>query len=261
MPVVKYEKNFGELVDSAAEKKDKITAEWNLALYELYGSEIDPITRLFYRLIGKSINKITPERNPPIKREQNTPKLSTSSSSTTLQLSDQLSEKNYYNTSQLKYSSLSYILLTGPLIYPRSLIILFAILTLIFRLSDPILQETTATFTNNLDLLINLYFIVEGILRLCTIPAVFEIRKRCFDNNSPPANSLIYEILRSGWIEILISLLSITISARYNSTNAICWFNLFRLSFIANCYIIELPQIEVLLVSFFLIIFYFSSIL
>lgn len=171
------------------------------------------------------------------------------------------------------------MIINGPLVYLRSVVILMAIFTLLFRLSDSKLQQTTEFFCDILDLIINFYFIIEGSLRLFTIPALLEIRKRYLSTQQtsqntthsntsphihqtathPPTesptqsltqnNSLTYEILRCGWIEILISFLSIVISSVYDSTNAICWFNLFRLSFIANFYILELPQIEVLLVS------------
>ncbi len=138
--------------------------------------------------------------------------------------------------------------MNGPLVYLRSIVIFFAIMTLLFRLSDSSLQESTASFSDVLDLIVNFYFIFEGFLRLSTVPALLEIRRIQMEENIPPTNSLMYEIIRSGWLEILISLLSIAVSFAYNSTNAICWFNLFRLSFIANFFILELPQIEVLLV-------------
>lgn len=221
MPVIKHEPDFAELVDLAADRRNRCAEDWNQSISELYGSPVDPITAIFQSLMGKKTDDVA-QSEPP-------------SQNSTIPVT-------------LRSSSLAYMLIIGPLMYPRSFVILFAIFTLLFRLSDQRLREDTASFSDNLDLLINSYFLFEGLLRLCTIPAVFEIRKYHFEVGIPPANSLIYEILRCGWIEIIISLLSIAIMFQYDSTNALCWFNLFRLSFIASFYVLELPQIEVLLV-------------
>jgi hypothetical protein len=224
MPVVKHEPDFAELVDRAAERRNRSTEQWNNAIYDLYGATIDPITLAYRRWIGK----VSPvSANPDAD--------ATGAISTT--------------QSTLKNSSLAYMLIIGPLMYPRLLVICFAILTLLFRLSDHTLRENTTALSNTLDLVINVYFTFEGVLRLFTIPAVFEIRRRHFEEGTKPANSLAYEILRCGWVEIIISLMSIAISNEYDNTNSICWFNLLRLSFIANFFVLELPQIEVLLVS------------
>jgi hypothetical protein len=230
MPVVKHEPDFAELVDRAAERRNRSTEKWNNAIYDLYGATIDPITLTYRRLAGKVA---------PI------------NASASVSAADATAATDVIPTTQstLKNSSLAYMLIIGPLMYPRLLVICFAILTLLFRLSDASTRESTATLSDTLDLIINAYFLFEGFLRLFTIPAVFEIRRRHFEQTMPLANSLTYEILRCGWIEIMISLLSLAISSQYDNTNAICWFNLFRLSFIANFFVLELPQIEVLLVS------------
>jgi hypothetical protein len=226
MPVVKHEPDFAELVAHAAARRNRSTEEWNHAIFELYGDTIDPITLLYNKIVGKvpNIENIV-VAVPPTSENPIPPKL------------------------LYRVSSLAYMLIIGPLMYPRMLVIFFAILTLLFRLADSITREVTASLSDTLDLIINAYFLFEGVLRLLTIPAVFEIRRRHYEADELPANSLTYEILRCGWLEIVISLLSIAVSSQYDSTNAICWFNLFRLSFIANFFVLELPQIEVLLVS------------
>lgn len=225
MPVIKHDPDFAELVDLAAERRNRSTDQWNRSIYELYGSTVDPIIAIFHKMTRKIAPLDSKTSNPTADGMIPIP-----------------------TSKFLKYSSLAYILLIGPLMYPRGIVIIFAILTLLFRLSDHALRESTAVISDALDLIINIYFILEGIIRLSTIPAVFEVRRRYFESLERPANSLAYEILRCGWIEILISFLSIAISSQYDNTNAICWFNLFRLSFIANFFILELPQIEVLLV-------------
>jgi hypothetical protein len=53
MPVVKHEPDFAELVDRAAERKNRSTEKWNNAIYDLYGATIDPITLTYRRLTGK----------------------------------------------------------------------------------------------------------------------------------------------------------------------------------------------------------------
>jgi hypothetical protein len=226
MPVVRHEPDFAELVDRAAERRNRSTEQWNNAIYDLYGATIDPITRAYKKMMGKVSPDVTNPSFPSTPANQIIPP----------------------TKSTLKNSSLAYMLIIGPLMYPRLLVICFAILTLLFRLSDPSTRQKTAELSDTLDITVNAYFLFEGVLRLLTIPAVFEIRRRHFEGNIPPANSLTYEILRCGWIEIVISLLSLAISSLYDYTNPICWFNLLRLSFIANFFVLELPQIEVLLV-------------
>jgi hypothetical protein len=236
MPIVKHEADFAELVDRAAERRNRSVQKWNQSIYDLYGATIDPITSTYRRLTGK----IDPTVNDAKGRPSAKPPADPTATLISLRAPSQ---------SILKKSSLAYMLIIGPLMYPRLLVICFAIATLLFRLSDHSLRDSTAALSDTLDLIVNAYFLMEGVVRLITIPAVFEIRQRHFDSGSSPANSLAYEVLRCGWIEIIISLLSLAVSSQYNSTNAICWFNLFRLSFIANFFLLELPQIEVLLVS------------
>jgi hypothetical protein len=236
MPIVKHEPDFAELVDRAAERRNRSVQKWNQAIYDLYGATIDPITSAYHQLIGK----INPVEVNTKRRPSHRPPADPSGALISLHAPSQ---------SILKKSSLAYMLIVGPLMYPRLLVICFAIATLLFRLSDNTLRESTATLSDTLDMIVNAYFLLEGVVRLFTIPAVFEIRKRHFEGATSPANSLVYELLRCGWIEIVISLLSLAVSSQYDSANAICWFNLFRLSFIANFFVLELPQIEVLLVS------------
>ena len=234
MPVVKHEPDFAELVDRAAERRNRNTEEWNDAIYDLYGATIDPITLAYKRLVSRD------------------PTLAAVAVATNARAVAAATAAGVIPTTQsptLKRSSLAYMLIMGPLMYPRVLVILFAVLTLIFRLSDRNLRESTAPLSDTLDLVINIYFIFEGFLRLFTLPAVFEIRRRYFAEGRKPANSLAYEILRCGWIEVLISVCSLGISTQFDNTNAICWLNLLRLSFIANFFLLELPQIEVMLVS------------
>jgi hypothetical protein len=242
MPLIKHEPDFAELVDRAADRRNKKMSKWNDAIYDLYGATIDPITLTYRKLKGK----IRPINIPNPSSSSASPSPSASASPHDPVVISSLGNSQFI----LKYSSLAYMLIIGPFMYPRLFVICFAILTLLFRLSDRVLQESTASITDSLDIIINVYFLLEGVMRLCTVPAVFEIRRRHFAEDIPPTNSLFYEILRSGWLEITISGLSLAISSQYDSTNAICWFNLFRLSFIANFFILELPQIEVLLVSF-----------
>jgi hypothetical protein len=227
MPVVKHEPDFAELVSHAAERRNRSTEQWNHAVFELYGDSIDPLMLAYKKITGQVTTTQEANQNAP-----DTPEIQ-------------------HEPKELVYliSSLSYMLIIGPLMYPRLLVIFFAVVTLLFRLSDPITREITSSLSNTLDLIINAYFLFEGVLRLLTIPAVFEIRKRHYEEDIPLINSLAYEILRCGWIEIVISLLSLAILSEYDNSNSICWFNLFRLSFIANFFVLELPQIEVLLVT------------
>lgn len=226
MPIIKYEPTFAELVDNAAKKRTEDIERWNQAIYNLYGNNVDPITIFINKIRGKE------ENNKENKQENN---------------NKQENDKNEIEVKSsfiLKVSSLAYLLINGPIVYPRCIIICFAILTLIFRLSDANLQQSTANFCTVLDIIINVFFILEGILRLFTLPATFQSRKL----QSEQITSLTYEIIRCGWIEILISISSIFVLQTYDSLNAICWFNFFRLSFIANVFLAELPQVEVILV-------------
>ena len=265
---MKYEPDFAALVNRASERKHRSAEKWKNDIYNLYGATIDPITLTYRRLTGKihphDLHKIrpTPPAGPtPVPVSPHVPAATSASPAITTvtttaanvmkSLSSLCASDSKFQTPQrlLKNSSLAYMLVMGPLMYPRMLVILCAIVTLLFRLSEHRLREQTAFLSDTLDLVINVYFIFEGVLRLFTIPAVFEIRRRHEEEEIPLINSFTYEILRCGWLEIIISLLSIAISSQYDSTNAICWFNLFRLSFIANFFILELPQFEILLVS------------
>lgn len=253
MPVIKHEPDFAELVDRAASRRNRSTQNWNHEMYELYGAAIDPITAIYRRLTGKLHSSDIAQT---MKRKFSRPEIDQATLAALAALSgvanrfQTASQKFKPSEKMLRYSSLAYMLVIGPLMVPRLLVIFFAILTLLFRLSDQRLRDSTAAVANILDLIVNFYFLFEGLLRLFTIPAVSEIRNRHYEADIPLTNSLTYEILRCGWLEILISLLSLAISSQYDSANAICWFNLFRLSFIANFFVLELPQIEVLLVSF-----------
>lgn len=217
MPVIEHEPTFGELVDNAAEKRVQDINEWNSVIYRLYGERYDPITAYIRE-------KWFPDDFEPI-----------SMSDTQIKIQP---------TPLLRFSSFIYILLNGfVMLIPKYLAICCTLLTLIFRLSDRDLQDRTNEFSNFLDVFLNIYFLFEGILRLFTIPALLYSRQM----QKQQIASLPYEILRSGWIEILISICSLIVVNKFDNSNAICWLNLFRLAFITKFYLAELPEVEVLL--------------
>jgi hypothetical protein len=223
MPIIKYEPTFAELVDNAAQRRVEDVERWNQTIYLIYGSRIDPLT-LFYK---KFRGEVSPEPPPPVVTSTDIP-------------------TQPPPTALLKISSIAYLFVHGPFTYPRSIIIAFMILTLIFRLADAHLQERTATVSFYLDTIINIFFIVEGFLRLATLPATLESRK----HHKEQIRSLTYEIIRCGWIEILLSIASSILIRKLDSSNAICWINYFRMTFIAKFFLSESPQVEVILVSF-----------
>lgn len=217
MPIIKYEPTFGELVDNAAQKRIEEVERWNQTLYLLYGNETQS-----YSFLKKFGGRVAPE-NPIGSDIQVKP------------------------SRLLKISAVAYLFVNGPFSYPRSIIICFMLLTLIFRLADAALQERTAMLSYYLDTIINIFFIIEGFLRLLSLPATLETRK----HNKEQIRSITYEILRCGWIEILLSIGSLILIGKTNSSNAICWINYFRMTFISKFFLSESPQVEVILVCKF----------
>lgn len=215
MPIIKYEPTFAELVDNAAQRRVEEVERWNQTIYLIYGSKIDPFSS-FLRKLGGDIepNKVI-EGDVEVK-----PSI------------------------LLKISAVAYLFVNGPFSYPRSIVICFMLLTLVFRLADATLQERTASLSYYLDTIINIIFIIEGFLRLLTLPVTLETRK----NNKEQIRSLTYEILRCGWIEIILSIGSLILIRKLNSSNAICWINYFRMTFISKFFLSESPQVEVILV-------------
>jgi hypothetical protein len=235
MPIIKYEPTFAELVDNAAQRRVEDVERWNETIYLIYGSSIDPLTLFYKKLSGQ----VAPA--PPAESKQTTDDTPAPSPA---DIPTQLPP-----TALLKISSIAYLFVHGPFTYPRSIIIAFMILTLIFRLADPHLQERTATVSYYLDTIINIFFISEGFLRLLTLPATLESRKH---HKGQQIRSLTYEIIRCGWIEILLSIASLILIRKLDSSNAICWINYFRMTFIAKFFLSESPQVEVILVSLIL---------
>ena len=231
MTIIKYEPTFAELVDNAAQRRVEEVERWNQIIYWIYGNQTDPLTLFFKQLSGH------------VAPEQPSLEMNTTSSSPAPPTPAEI--PTHPPTALLKISSIAYIFVNGSFTYPRSIIISFMILTLIFRLADPHLQDRTRTVSYYLDTIINIFFIIEGFLRLLTLPATFESRKH---HKGQQIRSLTYEILRCGWIEILLSIASMILIKNVDGSNAICWINYFRLNFIAKFFLSESPQVEVILV-------------
>jgi hypothetical protein len=226
MPVIKFEPTFAELVDNAAQRRFEDVEKWNQTIYNIYGSRHDPFTLFIQQFY---INTITEK-----------PK---SHKSTELQQCP--IQVTVAPTAMMKFSSGIYLFINGPFCSLRALVITLMILTLIFRLGDPHLQEQTATLSHLFDSITNIFFIIEGILRLLTLPIIIESRKQ----QNEQIFSLPYTLLRAGWLEILLSVANQIVIKRLDSSNTICWINYLRMAFVASYALSESPQAEVILVS------------
>lgn len=219
MTIVKHHPDLGELITIAAQRKRNALRKVEALYFAIYFDEymLDRWYRFTHVLY-----------KPKSFKKSNSP--------------------NHIGKSILLRTSCLARMLLGikPVRYLRGMVITLAIMSLTFPLTDSLSKGKAAEITPYMDYFVDIYFITESLVRFYTIPVLLDTYKP--PNLIKVSNFEFWSTC--GIIEFFIATASLSLGYEYNYWGY--WIHLIRLLFISSIYIINLPEIVVLVVSEFM---------